>query len=270
MKYLFVCAHPDDLEFGCANLVQYLTDKGQPVDVLCLTKGEFGIYDDAWIGPRLGELRVKELYRSTASIGVERKNIYFGDLIDGFVKFTRENVEYLRMWINRLQPDIIFAPEGYYAYYYQKDHINAGRLSYHVAAHNNDLLEHRVRALYYYNSAKPNFYWPFSDSTMGKAAFGQHRSQWWFIKWIMLFYPFEKFNYNKRVTGNWKYTEKYRRIPLHSPPEKPGLVTKSFIHAIANLKPFNPGKKRYRVPGSETNSHFAEEVDRLILKHYAE
>ncbi len=268
MKYLFVSAHPDDLEFGCANLISHLTQRGKHVEVLCLTKGEFGIFEENWIGPRLGELRVKELYRATKILGIPREKIFFGGFIDGFVKFTSEHLDAVKKWINQLQPDIIFTPEPYFGYYWQHDHINCGRLLYYLSCNHHGDLIHPIFALYFYNTLKPNFFWPFNDLSRGKRAFLQHQSQWWFIKWILLVYSLEKFNFHRRLIGTWRYSERYRRISLNTQHLPANLVFRIMIRLISSLKPFNPDQSRYKTPN--TDLEFSQKVQMLIQKYYSQ
>jgi len=53
MKYLFISAHPDDLEFSAANLIRYLSRKKHDVEILSLTRGEFGSYSPEEVGTNL-------------------------------------------------------------------------------------------------------------------------------------------------------------------------------------------------------------------------
>ncbi|MHA1674031.1 MAG: PIG-L family deacetylase, partial [Promethearchaeota archaeon] len=131
-KYLFISAHPDDLEFSCANLIRHLAQKGHDVKILCLTKGEFGIFQQEWIGPRLARIRESELLRAAKINAITPDKIFFGEFIDGFLKFNAESVTTLIEWLNRFQPDIVFAPEALYAYYWQVDHIHCGRILHHI------------------------------------------------------------------------------------------------------------------------------------------
>jgi len=64
IKYLFICAHPDDLAFNCANLLHHLSQSGRNVEILSLTTGEFGIFEDQWKGPRLERIRKDELLKA--------------------------------------------------------------------------------------------------------------------------------------------------------------------------------------------------------------
>jgi LmbE family N-acetylglucosaminyl deacetylase len=268
MKYLFICAHPDDLEFSCANLIQYLTSRCKNVEILCLTKGEFGIHDDEWIGPRLARIRVRELEKAAQINGISSEHIHYADMIDGFVKFTKENILILKKWLHHLQPDIIFASEPYFAYYWQVDHINCGKLAYYTFSKYFDRFIPQIRSLFFYNTVNPNFYWPFNDSTKGKSSLQAHKSQWWFLKWIMLFYSLDKINTYPRTLGNWKYIEKYRRISLKKKENLTNLIFRGILGLISHLRPFNPTAARYKV--DQNNSPFAKKVRQLRKVHYSD
>jgi len=268
MKYLFICAHPDDLEFSCANLLRYLTSHGKDVEILCLTKGEFGIHDDRWVGPRLARIRVHELEKAAQIHGISRDHIHYANLIDGFVKFTQENVSILKEWLHLLQPDIIFASEPCYAYYWQVDHINCGRLAYYTFFTYFSEFTPKIRSLYFYNTIHPNFYWPFNDNTRGKTSLQAHQSQWWFLRWLIGLYSLEKFNLYSRALGNWKYAEKYRRISLKNPNSPSNPFVRGILGLISHLRPFNPTAERYHV--DQNDSPFAQKVRKLREIHYPE
>lgn len=266
MKYLFISAHPDDLEFSCANLIRYLTFKKHEVEILCLTKGEFGTYNAELVGPRLAQVRVKELQKAAKINGVSPENIYFTDIVDGFLKFTKRNIKIVIDWLNLIQPDIIFAPEAYYAYYWQQDHINCGKLAHYIfSSYQNELVK-PIKALFFYATLKPNFFWPFNDMTLGKASLYQHKSQLYFLKWMMVFYSIEKFNFYRKKVGNWKFTEPYRRISLKEKGLKPNIIIQSILGLLSHLPFFNPTGARYHV--SKGNSSFAYKVHKLRSIYY--
>ena len=266
MKYLFISAHPDDLEFSCANLIRYLTNQRHDVEILCLTKGEFGYYDAEWVGPRLAKIRVNELYKAAFKNGVKQNKIFLADFIDGFVKFRKEHIEIIKNWLNKLQPDIIFAPEPYFAYYWQHDHINSGKLLYYIYKWGQQDLIHQIKSLYFYASLKPNFYWPFNDIERGKTSLYEHKSQWWFLKWMILFYSIEKLNFYHKKIGNWNYVEPYRRVLLRDKSKNGGFLLKGILGLISSLPFFNPTAKRYYV--SKGNSSFAFKVRKLRDIYY--
>jgi N,N'-diacetylchitobiose non-reducing end deacetylase len=265
MKFLFLCVHPDDLEFNCANLMRDLVSKGKKVEVLSLTKGEFGIMDANWKGPRLANIRVKELEKAAGVSGIQPKFVHFGEIIDGFVRFNRENIESTLMQINKIQPDIIFAPEGYFTYYWHPDHINCGRIAYYIFTKQQARLEHPIQNLYFYTTSKPNFYWPFNDASHGSNALFQHQSQWWLLKWNKLIYPLEKHNFSKGKLGRWKMTERYRKITRNHKEPRANLLTRSILGLICNLNVINPPDPHFQVPDRE--SPFGKEIQKLRKKY---
>lgn len=264
-KYLFVCVHPDDLEFNCANLMHYLVKQGKEVHILSLTKGEFGIFEESWKGPRLGEIRIRELEKAAEVNGIPANRVHFGDIVDGFVRFTRENVNGVMKWLDVVQPDVVFAPEAYFTYYWHPDHINCGRLLYYIARWKNSTLKHPLRSLYFYTSSKANFIWPFQDVKHGGKALYQHQSQWWILKWNKVFYPLEKRNFRKRQIGSWKYTERYRRISLLGKEPKAGILARGLLGLISGLNVINPPDSHFKVP--DTLSEFGQKVAHLRDKY---
>lgn len=279
MKFLFVSAHPDDLEFSCANLMRSLVQMGHEVQILCLTKGEFGIYDQDWIGPRLARIRVWELKKAAKINQIPINNIYFGDFIDGFLKFSSEQISTVIEWLNKLRPNVVFAPEAYYAYYWQVDHINCGKILYYIYRSGQKRLKTPISGLYFYNTLKPNFWWPSNDIKRGKKAFYQHQSQMWFIKWILLFYSLDKINLWRKKLGSWKYAERYRKIEQnssrHNQKKKKNthisfqdLLLERILGNFSKLPPFNPTRKRYYV--EQKTSEFAKKVELLSDKFYPE
>ena len=266
MKYLFISAHPDDLEFSCANLMRYLTNKKHQVEILCLTKGEFGTYNAEQVGQRLAQVRVKELLKAANINGVKPENIHFADIIDGFLKFTRSNIKILKDWLNQIQPDIIFAPEAYYAYYWQQDHINCGRCAHYIFSSYQNELDKPIKSLFFYATLKPNFYWPFNDTTLGKVSLFQHQSQMYFLKWMMAFYSIEKFNFYSKKVGNYNFIEPYRRISKKKNGLKPSIFVQAILGILSHLPFFNPTGARYHV--SKGNTSFAFSVRKLRSIYY--
>lgn len=266
MNYLFLCVHPDDLEFSCANLMHYLSQRGHQINILCLTKGEFGIFEPEWKGPRLAKIRMNELRNAAEINGISRKNVYFGEIIDGFVRYTRENIDLVRNWLNTFQPDILFAPEPYYTYYWHADHINSGRISYYLAKLHPEKLNKPIKALYFYTTSKPNFSWPFNDVNHAAKSLYAHQSQWWLLKWNKQGYPIEKHNFQKRKLGPWKYVERYRRVMLKSKDPKQSILSRGVIGLLSQLHVIDPPDSHFVVP--DMNSPFGQQVKRLRDKYH--
>ncbi|UYP48761.1 hypothetical protein NEF87_005046 [Candidatus Lokiarchaeum ossiferum] len=265
MKYLFICVHPDDLEFNCSNLMWYLSQKEKSVHILSLTKGEFGIFDPKWKGPQLGYIRQHELIKAATVNGIDPEHIHFDDIIDGFVQFNRAHIEKLLLWINKIQPDIILAPEPYFTYYWHSDHINCGRMAFYIYKNLQHSLKHPIKSLLFYTTFKPNFVWPFKDPQHAFKSLYLHKSQWWLLKRMGMFYPIEKRNLNFKKIGRWKFVERYRRVLLHKKEPKANRILKTILGIISNLHLVNPPQKHFVVPNWDTS--FGQKILRLREKY---
>ena len=265
MKYLFICAHPDDLEFSCGNLIYYLAQKGKNVEILSLTKGEFGILEPNWKGPRLGKIRTQELKKAANINGIDNNHVHFGNIIDGFIRFTKENVDLVISWINKLNPDIIFAPEPYFTYYWHDDHISTGKILYYIAIKLQNQLNKKIHSLYYYTTAKSNFSWPFNSAEHSHKALFEHKSQMWLLKWTKLFYPLEKHNFKKRKLGNWKMVERYRRISFYGKQPKANILMRGILGFISHRHIVNPPDSHFILP--DMNTDFGQKVRNLRKKY---
>ncbi len=265
MKYLFVCAHPDDLEFSCGNLMYYLTQHGKEVEILSLTRGEFGIFEPKWKGPRLAKIRTQELKKAAKINGIDNIQVHFGNIIDGFIRFTKKNVNLVISWIKKLKPDIIFAPEPYFTYYWHSDHISLGKILYYITTKLQNQLDKKIRSLYYYTTAKSNFSWPFNSANHSDKALYEHKSQMWLLKWAKLFYPLEKHNFKKRKLGNWKMVERYRRISFYDKQPKTNILMRGILGLISHLNIVNPPEPHFILPDMKTD--FGQKVRKLRAKY---
>ena len=273
MKYLFVCVHPDDLEFNCGNIIADLSKRGAETHILSLTQGEFGIFEDRWKGRKLAKIRVNELIRAATINGVPKERVHFGNIPDGFVRFSEEHLKYVIEILNGIQPDIVFACEPYFTIYWHTDHINCGRLLYYIVTNQNNEklptpIEHPIKALYLYTSLKPDFVWPFSDPTNAYKALYQHKSQWWVLKWNKIFYPIEKrcgWSWKRKI-GKWKYIEKFRRVLPDKPLPKEDLKSKLLIRLIYRFKIINPSESHYKVL-KDTDPQYYEYIESLRAKY---
>ena len=265
IKYLFICAHPDDLAFSCANLLHHLFQNDKEVEILSLTTGEFGIFEDEWQGPRLGRIRRQELLKAATIHGVAHSKVHFANIIDGFVQFDREHLTLLLQWINQIQPDIIFCPEPYYTYYWHADHINAGRLSHYLFTRVSQQFSYPVRALYFYTTFKPTFRWPFSSLEQSRLALLPHQSQMWLLQKAFSVYPLEKRNWRTWFRNERKYVERYRRVYRKRPAPHPSLIQRIILICIHRSLVLTMPKSHYTV--SDVTSPFGILITNLRKKY---
>ena len=73
LRVLGIAAHADDIALGCAGTIAKHVKIGDQVFLLILTRGEEG--GDP-------KVRTEETVKSAATLGIPRKNVYFGNLPD--------------------------------------------------------------------------------------------------------------------------------------------------------------------------------------------
>jgi len=109
---LAVGAHPDDTELGCAGTLALHKLNGDKVYLLVLTKGEAS--GDI-------EVRERECKRAAEILGVD--SLFFGGLEDTRVHDGRESIDIIEKIIDKVKPDIIYAPTPKDTH---QDHRNTG------------------------------------------------------------------------------------------------------------------------------------------------
>jgi LmbE family N-acetylglucosaminyl deacetylase len=109
---LAVGAHPDDIELGCAGALALHKLNGDRVYLLVLTKG--GASGDV-------EVRETECRRAAEILGVD--GLFFGGLKDTEVHDGRETIDIIEDIIDKVKPDIIYAPTSKDTH---QDHRNTG------------------------------------------------------------------------------------------------------------------------------------------------
>lgn len=109
---LAVGAHPDDTELGCAGALALHKLNGDRVYLLVLTKGEAS--GDS-------EVRERECRMAAEILGVD--SLFFGGLEDTKVHDGRETIDIIEKIIDKVKPDIIYAPTPKDTH---QDHRNTG------------------------------------------------------------------------------------------------------------------------------------------------
>ena len=109
---LAVGAHPDDVELGCAGTLALHKLSGDKVYLLVLTRGE---------ASGNAEVRERECRRAAEILGVDC--LFFGGLEDTEVHDGRETIDAIEKIIDKVKPDIIYAPTPKDTH---QDHRNTG------------------------------------------------------------------------------------------------------------------------------------------------
>ncbi|OGF51303.1 MAG: hypothetical protein A2044_01570 [Candidatus Firestonebacteria bacterium GWA2_43_8] len=109
MKILAIGPHPDDIEIGCGGALLIARDKKYDISLLVMSQGQAG--GDF-------EKRIKEQEKVAKTL---KAKLTWGGLIDTRVELNRELIQILEREINKVNPDIIFAP---YSNDTHQDHRN--------------------------------------------------------------------------------------------------------------------------------------------------
>jgi LmbE family N-acetylglucosaminyl deacetylase len=128
---LFFCPHPDDLEIGISYYFMNLLEQKYRVIQISMTLGEFGTTNPQFKGKRIAKIRAKELDRATEvfekAFQTKIEIIRLG-YTDGYLPFTAKVRNEIIQLIKQYNPDIVFAPDPWYAQDFHPDHLKTGRL----------------------------------------------------------------------------------------------------------------------------------------------
>jgi LmbE family N-acetylglucosaminyl deacetylase len=189
-RYSFICAHPDDLEMFTGMFIRFAVQKGHDVEIVAMTKGEWGTMDPSLKGEKLARIRVQELEQAAQLHGVPPNKIKFLGLIDGDVTLPKA-MKVLRAYFKARKPDVIFVPEYSFSVYVHPDHLNTGKATC-------ILLKREFQAprplLFTYHSFKNNTYLRTKMRATGKAI-AAHKTQVQVIVYLLPFrYLFDLMN----------------------------------------------------------------------------
>jgi LmbE family N-acetylglucosaminyl deacetylase len=131
-KVLVIVAHPDDIDYGCAGTVAWLTSQGVEVSYCLATSGDAGGDNDGLSNVQRSELREKEQRDAGKIVGVDK--IHFLRLPDGAIEADLGLREKLTRIIRKEQPDLVItqSPQRRYDRIYAShpDHLATGEATF--------------------------------------------------------------------------------------------------------------------------------------------
>lgn len=173
MRYLFFCAHPDDLEFYISNLmIEIANNPKNHVKIILMTRGEFGTLEPELMGKRLRRIRAQEFREALKVEGITDVNIL--EYIDTQVEINRETIQRVETAIQSFNPAVIVAPEGFYSYYPHNDHVKTGLIIYIIIKR---MARKSRPKLFMYHSYVNTHYFPTIHWKLQSKALRVHRSQ---------------------------------------------------------------------------------------------
>ena len=104
-RAMFIVAHPDDIEFGCAGTVARWTAGGAEVAYVLVTSGDVGIDKPGMTRERATEIREAEQTAAAAEVGVT--DVTYLQEPDGMVVNTLDLRKRLVREIRRFKPEVV-------------------------------------------------------------------------------------------------------------------------------------------------------------------
>ena len=159
MRYVFVGAHPDDLEFSCGGTILRLVNEGHDVYMVVMTGGSKSLRGTE------DERRVEQLNAFRFS---KAKELCALDYADGDITVTGDTVREISNLFSKIQPDAVFThcPNDSH-----QDHRNVAQIVKSAAR--------RKYSLIYFDSYSslnfnPNLYIDISEFANGKVELLKH------------------------------------------------------------------------------------------------
>jgi len=191
-RYLFVGAHPDDIEIGCGGTIAKLTHLGKTVKFVIVTDGGSGSTDPKANPIDLVQMRKAE--SDTSRLILKVSSISFLGFPDGGEYSIWDVAKKLAPIIYDWNPDIIVAPDPQMPSEIHPDHIRCGeaiKIAGLMAAYPLIYKQHvktdeeldpnrfRMRSLAFYYTHRPNRFVRLNadEVSMQKEAISAHASQ---------------------------------------------------------------------------------------------
>ena len=99
MKYVFIGAHPDDIEFSCGGTILRLIDEGHDVYAIVMTSGGASISGDVFE-------RKKEQVKAVKY--AKFKDVYMLGHSDGYVTAESNSIKEMTIILDYINPDFVF------------------------------------------------------------------------------------------------------------------------------------------------------------------
>jgi LmbE family N-acetylglucosaminyl deacetylase len=184
-RALAIGAHPDDIEFGCGGTLAKWAAAGADVQLLVLTDGSKGSWDEDDDLAALVALRQDEARAAGRALGAS--DVHFLGLVDGELESGARERALVCEVIRAVRPTLVLGHDPWKRYRLHPDHRHAGWLTVDgiVAARDPHFFpglggaHHRPDDLLLFEADEPNHLEGIDDTVAKKAdALLEHRSQW--------------------------------------------------------------------------------------------
>ncbi len=186
--YMWVVAHPDDLEFSSGGTVSKLAKEGKRIVLIQVTSGDRGTPDRSHTPEILSATREEEEREAATRLGIAE--VVFLSEPDGSVVPDLSLREKITRMIRTHRPDVIVTHDPFRPYALHPDHRAVGMAAHdsvyptardhlyypdHLAS---GLEPHKTAEIWYFGSDSPDIYMDITDTFDDKIeALRAHKSQ---------------------------------------------------------------------------------------------
>lgn len=172
--YMWVVAHPDDLEFSSAGTVARFVAEGKRVILVQVTSGDRGTQDLSFTPETLGAAREAEETEAARRLGLH--HVEFLREPDGAVVPDLKLRERITRMIRTHQPDVIVTHDPFRPYALHPDHRAVGMAThdavyptardplYYPDHHASGLMPHKTAEIWYFGSEAPDIWIDITDT----------------------------------------------------------------------------------------------------------
>lgn len=172
--YMWVVAHPDDMEFSSAGTVAKLAKAGKRIILIQVTSGDRGTTDRSFTPERLAETREAEQLESAKRLGVAE--VVFLREPDGAVVPDLKLRERITRMIRTYRPDVLVTHDPFRPYAMHPDHRAVGNVAhdavypmardhlYYPDHLESGLEPHKTAEIWYFGSESPDLYIDITDT----------------------------------------------------------------------------------------------------------
>ncbi len=172
--YMWVVAHPDDLEFSSAGTVAKFAKEGKRIILIQVTSGDRGTADRSFTPETLAETREAEQLESAKRLGVTE--VVFLREPDGAVVPDLQLRERITRMIRTYRPDVVITHDPFRPYAMHPDHRAVGTAAhdavypmardhlYYPDHLDSGLEPHKTAETWYFGSEVPDLHIDITDT----------------------------------------------------------------------------------------------------------
>lgn len=126
-RVLAIGAHFDDVEFGSGATLSKWSKSGTQIEILVMTDGSKGTWDEGQDGHALALIRKEEQIASAKVIG-EDVQVKWLNWIDGELHHSQRTIAQVTAEIRAFKPDLVVSHDPWKRYRLHPDHRNCGQI----------------------------------------------------------------------------------------------------------------------------------------------